>query len=255
MPVYRLLLEYDGTAFHGWQIQPAVRTVQGEIERALSLIARRPVRTAAAGRTDRGVHAHGQVVSFQIDDPLAPQRVIAGIQGICGGEIRVRACDEAPPGFHARHRAIWREYSYRMCERPSALWRGLAWQGPSLPSLPLLRAAAEPLLGRHDFAAFANASPDQLEFDCNILDARWDCWEAGFIMRIRADRFLYKMVRTIVSSLVRAAGSGEGAAGIAEILASRSRQRAAPPAPPCGLTLEAVGYDPAWPRSEVGGGV
>jgi tRNA pseudouridine38-40 synthase len=230
-----------------------VRTVQGEIERALTLIIREPIRTAAAGRTDQGVHASGQVVSFEASRPLDPRRLIEGIQGICKGEIRVRRCDEAPSDFHARHRAIWREYRYRLCERPSALWRGLAWQGPPLPALPLLRASTEPLLGRHDFTGFANASPEIVDPVCHLIDARWDCWEEGFLFTIRADRFLYKMVRTIVATLLREAGPpGGGHARIAEILAARLRSLAAPPAPACGLVLAAVGYDPPWPQPASG---
>jgi tRNA pseudouridine38-40 synthase len=253
MPRYRLLLEYDGGGFHGWQVQPAVRTVQGELERALALILREPVRTAAAGRTDVGVHATGQVVSFDASRSLDCRRVIEGIHGICGGEIRVHRCEEAPPDFHARHRAIWREYLYRLADGPTAVWRSVAWQVPRVPPLPLLRVATDPLLGRHDFSAFANASSDNSGPTCRVIEARWECCEGGFLFTIRADRFLYKMVRTIVSTLVRESGSGGGGeTGILRILSSGVRRNAAPPAPPQGLVLARVGYDPSWPGPEPG---
>jgi len=251
MPRYRLLLEYDGSGFHGWQVQAAVRSVQGEIERALLFLAREPIRTTAAGRTDRGVHARGQVVSFESFAPLDCRRLIEGIQGICGSEVRVRRCEEAPPGFHARHDARWREYHYRICDRPSAIWRTLAWQGRHFPALPALRSATEPLQGAHDFTSFANASPDNSDPNCNVLDARWECWEEGFLFTLRADRFLYKMVRTIVGTLAREARpDGGGPARVKEILAARSRRAAGSPAPAAGLTLHAVGYDPPWPPVE-----
>jgi tRNA pseudouridine38-40 synthase len=248
MPRYRLLLEYDGGAFHGWQMQAAVRSVQGEIERALGLLTRAPIRTAAAGRTDRGVHAVGQVVSFDAPGMLDPRRVIEGIHGICGPEIRVHRMEEAPRDFHARHSAVWREYRYRICLHPSALWRGQAWQGRRWPSLPALREATLPILGSHDFSACANSSPDEVSPLCAVQTAEWDCWEDGLLFTIRADRFLYKMVRTIVGTVVRESrDGGGGAARVAEILAARRRHDAGPPAPAAGLVLRAVGYLPPWP--------
>ena len=248
MPSYRLLLEYDGTGFHGWQVQPQVRTVQGEIERALALLTRQAIRTAAAGRTDRGVHARGQVVSFETDGALDCRRIVAGIQGICGDELKVRRLDAAPPGFHARHDARWRLYRYRVALAASALSRDRAWH-PRIPlCLPLLRAAAEPLLGAHDFSAFANASPDDAHPVCAIDRADWECVGEELVFAVRADRFLYKMVRTMVGTLVRAAApGGGGAATVAEILDGRDRRAAAPPAPAAGLCFMQVGYDPPWP--------
>lgn len=248
MPTYRLQIEYDGGGYHGWQVQPELPTVQGAIERALMLLTRQTVRTSGAGRTDRGVHARGQVASFRIDTLLDCRRVIAGIQGICGHDIKVRRMEEAPERFHARHDALWREYAYRLLEHPSALERDRAWRPPCVPTIARLREASVPLVGHHDFSAFANASADEVDPRCTILSAEWDCWEGGLLLRIRADHFLYKMVRTIVATLVRESiTGGRGAEGIGEILASGSRSRARPPAPAAGLCLERVGYDPPWP--------
>lgn len=248
MTSYRILLEYDGGAFHGWQVQPEVRTVQGEIERALGLLARRTIRTAAAGRTDRGVHALGQVVSFETDAQLVPRRMVAGIEGICGREVRVRRFEEAPPGFHARHDARWRRYMYRISLEASALRRERAWHPMVDLHLPLLRAATESLLGPHDFSSFANASPDDVPPFCEIVRADWDCGDGELRFTVQADRFLYKMVRTMVGTLVREARpGGGGAAAVARILEARDRRAAAAPAPAAGLALMAVGYDPLWP--------
>ena len=187
MPTYRIQLEYDGAGFHGWQVQPGLRTVQGEIERALSLITRQAVRSAGAGRTDRGVHARGQVVSFDLDRPFEARRLGAGIEGICGDDLNVRCLEIAPEGFHARHDARWRTYCYRILARPSSLWRNRAWHPRSLAPLPALRRASDPLLGCHDFTSFANASPESGPAHCTIEQVRWDCWEEGYFLTVRAD--------------------------------------------------------------------
>ncbi len=255
MPTYRLLLEYDGAAYHGWQVQPELPTVQGALERALSLLTRRIVHTAGAGRTDRGVHAAGQVVSFRVDEPIDCRRVAQGIHGICGRDIRVVRIGEAPEGFHARHDAIWRQYRYRILDRPSALWRSRAYFPRRTASLPALRRASRALLGEHDMSSFANASPDAADPRCRILRAEWECWDAGFVFTIRADHFLYKMVRTLVGTLLReAAVGGDASERISRLVDARSRRLAAPPLPPEGLCLDAVGYDPPWPDTAFGCG-
>jgi tRNA pseudouridine38-40 synthase len=248
MPVYRLQIEYDGTAFRGWQIQPDLVTVQGALNRALTLVTRQQIRTSGAGRTDSGVHARGQVASFRCEEPVDCRRAVAGIHGICGPEIRVLQMGLAPDAFHARHSAIWREYSYRILDRPSALFRDRAWLPGVVPPLPLLREASADLLGRHDFSSFANASADDQDPSCEILRADWDCWEDGIVFTVRADHFLYRMVRTLVRTLLREAGPGGGGrARMVQIRESRSRPLAAPPAPAKGLYLDRVGYDPPWP--------
>jgi tRNA pseudouridine38-40 synthase len=249
MPSYRIQLEYDGSAFHGWQVQAEVRTVQGEIERALALLARRPISTAAAGRTDRGVHAFGQVVSFETEARLDGRRMIAGIHGICGRELWARRFEEAPPGFHARHHARWRQYRYRLAIQATALARDRAWHPLCSLRLPLLREATAPVLGEHDFSAFANTGPDDAHPVCRIERADWDCVGDELHFTVRSDRFLYKMVRTMVGTIVRETAGGGGADAVARIIEGRDRRAAAPPAPAAGLCLMAVGYDPPWPAS------
>ena len=248
MPVYRALVEYDGAGFSGWQTQPDARTVQGEIERALALISRAPVRISAAGRTDAGVHARGQVVSFHRDVEIDLRRTRTGIEGICGPEVRVHLLERAPDSFHARHSALWREYLYRLRVEPSALERGRAWVAPGRFTLPRLREASGPLCGRRDFTALANRSEDEVDPVCHVLAAEWDVDRDDFVFTIRADHFLYNMVRTAVGTILRAAlDHGGGPAEVEEILGGLNRRRAAPPAPAGGLSLEAVRYDPAWP--------
>jgi tRNA pseudouridine38-40 synthase len=247
MPTYRLLLEYDGTDFHGWQVQPNVRTVQGEIDRALSILTRESVRSAGAGRTDRGVHARGQVVSFQLENAIDGRRVVAGIHGLCGGDLRVQRLEQAPDRFHARHDALWRAYSYRLLDHASPLWRRRAWHPPSLPPLPLLREMSEVVRQGEDFTSLANLSPENGTCRCRILSVEWTAWEEGLLFSIRADRFLYRMVRNLVATLVREASAGRSPEAMRDLLAARDRRAAASPAPAEGLCFEAVGYDPPWP--------
>ncbi|MDM7915719.1 MAG: tRNA pseudouridine(38-40) synthase TruA [Candidatus Eisenbacteria bacterium] len=250
MPAYRMQVAYDGTEFHGWQTQPGLRTVQGEIERALAILTRERVRTFGAGRTDAGVHARGQVVSFRCDGVLEPRKAIGGIQALCGPEVRVTAFDhDAPPEFHARHDARWRRYRYRLLERSSPLYRTQAWQPKRLPSLPALRAASLPLRGRHDFSSFANASPDPSHPVCDVTRLDWERWEEGIELIVEADHFLYRMVRNIVGAVLAAARChGGGADEVARILEARDRRVGGVPAPAHGLCLLAVGYDPPWPE-------
>ncbi|MBM3286081.1 MAG: tRNA pseudouridine synthase A [Candidatus Eisenbacteria bacterium] len=248
MPVYRLLLEYDGASYFGWQAQPSLPTVQGALDRALSILTREAIRTTGAGRTDRGVHARGQVASFHSTARLDCRRIAAGIRGICGPMIQVRVMEEADPAFHARHDARWRAYSYRLLERPSPLWRHHAHCPPALPGLAELRATSEPLLGRHDFTSFANVSADSADPSCEVLHAAWESWDHGLLFRVRADHFLYKMVRTVVGTLLREAlPGGGGSEAMRRIIGARDRRLASAPLPPMGLCLEAVGYEPPWP--------
>jgi tRNA pseudouridine38-40 synthase len=163
--------------------------------------------------------------------------------------MRARRFEEAPESFHARHSACWREYSYRILLQPSSYHRDRAWWVPSLPGLGRLRASAEALLGAHDFSAVANQSSDPVDPVCTVTRADWGIWEGGLSFVIRADHFLYRMVRTIVATMIREARPGSaGADGIAALLATRNRALAAAPAPAHGLCLEEVGYDPQWPR-------
>ena len=254
MPTYRALIEFDGSRFHGWQIQPELRTAQGELQRALAVLLRHPVATAGAGRTDRGVHARGQVASFRTDEDLDTARIAAGIEALTERSLGIRRLERAPERFHARHDAIWREYRYRILPRRSPLGGARAAVVAPMPSLPLLRAAAAPLIGSHDFRAFANRSTEETSPICRVVDASWQAWgEEGIELSIRADHFLYKMVRNLVGTLIREVRrSGiDAASRIAAILEGGERGAAGPPAPAHGLRLERVGYDPAWPGAEI----
>ncbi len=238
----RLGIEFDGTAFHGWQVQTSDRTVQGEIEQALLRITGAHVRIAGAGRTDSGCHAAGQVASATLSTKLAPERLRAALNAHLPRDVRIVEAALAEPRFHARFTAMRRAYRYLIVSGPSALLRHRAWSRPIRADLGALRRASRPLLGEHDFTSFSKQGGDDEAADCRVTQVRWS--RKGPVTRfdIVADRFLYTMVRRIVSTVLRAAEEGGGAKTIRAALSARDRRSAAPAAPAHGLYLMRVRY-------------
>ncbi len=246
----RLDLAYDGTDFSGWAAQPGRRTVQGELERALGVLARRgPVPALiVAGRTDAGVHARGQVAHVDLapavaTDPLLLRR----LNGLLPADVRVRAAAPAPDGFDARFSALWRRYRYRVADRPRSvdpLRRAdtVTWARPL--DLDRLRAASGALLGEHDFAAYCRRREGATTVRA-VLALDWQRTAAGVLeMQVTADAFCHCMVRSLVGALVAV---GEGRRPVewpAALLARRERATEVAVAPPAGLCLEEVGYPP-----------
>lgn len=241
---FRLTVAYDGTDFHGWQRQPGVRTVQGELERALSLALEAEVQVHGAGRTDAGVHARGQVASLTAVTAL-PARAIAAIAArALPPDLRIVAAEEAPEGFHARHSAIARCYRYHLLAAPDLLSERYAWWPRRPWRLEDLDAAAAPLLGRRDQSAFETQGSSPAEPVCDITRARWQPAAGGAVFDVRSDHFLYRMVRNLVGTLLIAAGQADPAGYMLDVVASRDRTRAGPSAAPQGLSLEQVDYSP-----------
>ncbi len=238
----RLGIEFDGTAFHGWQVQPRDRTVQGEIEEALRRVTGARVRIAGAGRTDSGCHASGQVASAILSTKLTPERLKGALNAHLPRDVRIVEAAEAEPRFHARFRAMRRAYRYLIVSSPTALLRDRAWFRPIRADLDALRRASRPLLGAHDFSSFSKQGGEAEDTGCDVTVARWS--RRGTVTRfdIVADRFLYTMVRRIVSTVLRAAEEGGGAKAVREALRSRDRGSAMPPAPAHGLYLVRVRY-------------
>jgi tRNA pseudouridine38-40 synthase len=246
-------LEYDGGAFCGWQSQPSGCGVQDALERALAGICGHCVRVHAAGRTDRGVHASGQVVHF--DTPVA-RPLTAWVRGVNVGLPKAAAVRWAQPvadEFHARFSATGRSYAYLLLNRPSRA--GLLHGRVGWFHLPLdvarMRAAAAALVGTHDFSAFRAA---ECQAGSPIRELRRLDIERHadmIVLRLEANAFLQRMVRNIVGSLVYVGKGRYPPDWIGEVLASRDRARAAPTFAPDGLYLQAVEYHTAWrlPRS------
>ena len=236
-------MEYDGTAFHGWQIQRSHRSVQGELEAALRRLAGEAVRVTGAGRTDAGCHAAGQVASVTLPTRLDAERLGVALNAILPSDVRVVEAAEAPSAFHARFDATRRAYRYLIEPRVSALRARYAWQRRVRAGVDALNTASRPLLGEHDFTSFSRQGSDADDRPvCTIRRARWSARQGRLRFDIESDRFLYTMVRRIVSSVLRAAENGTGAAEVRAILAARDRRAAAPPAPAHGLYLMRVRY-------------
>jgi tRNA pseudouridine38-40 synthase len=239
---FRLAIEYDGAGFAGWQIQRRERTVQGEVEAALKRLSGTPVRIAGAGRTDAGCHAAGQVASLTMTTRLAADRLLRALNAHLPIDVRVVEAAEVSDDFHARFRAVRRAYRYLIVPPPSAIQRGRAWARPVRADLAALNAAVAPLLGVHDFTSFSRQGADETSPRCRVTRARWRGAKGTLRFDIEADRFLYTMVRRVVSTVIRAAESGGGARGVQAVLDERSRRAAAPPAPAHGLYLMRVRY-------------
>jgi tRNA pseudouridine38-40 synthase len=252
MPVVKLTLEYDGTRYVGWQVQPNGPSVQAAVERALATLHKSPRRVTAAGRTDAGVHALGQVASFHEAAPLPRAAYVEGMNALLPGDVAVRAASLEPEGFDARRSARGKRYRYRIARGPTRapLSRLYTWQIFRPLDLVEMRAAAACLVGRHDFAAFqaADCAAHHAVRDLTRLDLVEGA-EGAVEVVCEATAFVKHMVRNIVGTLVEVGIRRRRAESMPELLASGDRTRAGRTAPPQGLVLEEVFYgarpDPA----------
>jgi tRNA pseudouridine38-40 synthase len=242
----RLVIEYDGTDFAGWQIQARGRTVQGELTRVLDILLREPVCPIGAGRTDAGTHALGQVAHFHTRSDLPVGRIRQGLNGLLPADVAVRAADEVPPEFHARYSARSKRYRYRICAGKAALDRGQVWALSHPLDLEAMREAARILPGVHDFGAFCRQDPVPASLRCHLLDCSWEGRERELVFEIEADRFLRHMVRIIVGTMAEIGAGRRPPAAMADLLAGGDRTRAGRTAPARGLCLLRVVY-PGFP--------
>jgi tRNA pseudouridine38-40 synthase len=250
-----LTVSYDGAPFAGFARQPGLSTVQGSLEDALSIALRREVETVGAGRTDAGVHALGQVVSFPAEgnEPDGAS-LLRSLNALVASGIVVREVRRAREGFSARFDAVSREYRYRIVSGPvpPLFLRSVAWWVKSGLDLDAMRAAAEHLLGEHDFRSFcvaesARGKRTMRRVDTIEIAAEEHLGEKCLVVRVVGNAFLHSMVRVIVGSLVEVGAGRREPAWVAEALAAESRDAAGPTAPPHGLTLWSVAYpDDVW---------
>ena len=239
----RLVLEYDGTEFKGWQIQPGQRTVQAELESCLAKIFCDRIRVVAAGRTDSGVHALGQVVNFRANGSISVDRVPNALNGMLSSDFAVRRADEVPLTFHARRDAVRRRYFYRIGYGRRAVGRAYAWWLRSRLDCEAIEDGLSRLLGRHDFSSFCVAVSQCSNPDCHLYESRVEETESEICFRFEANRFLRSMIRGIVGTLVQVGRGDRCSQDITKILEARDRRFAGPSAPPTGLFLDRVIYN------------
>jgi tRNA pseudouridine38-40 synthase len=247
---YKLLIQYDGTHFHGWQIQGELRTVQGELTRALSLIDGRDVTVHGSGRTDAGVHAEGQVASVEIQREISANKLRNAINGNVGKDVRVLEVEVVSSEFHARYSALGKTYVYRVVNGPviSPFWARYAHHEARPLNFVQMQAASKLFLGKHDWTAFSAAQSDVEDrvrtiTDLEISESRDERSHSALVeIRVSADGFLRYMVRAIAGTLL-CVGRGElNASAVSEAIETGVRPIIAATAPACGLTLVSVRY-------------
>lgn len=253
----RLTLAYDGTAYHGWQVQPGLATIQGTIEAAMAQIEGKPVSVTASGRTDAGVHALAQVAACDLDNPIPPANLRKALNRLLPADIRVTAVAEAAPDFHPRFQAVAKTYEYR-------IWRGevcppferqYVYHHPYAFGEDAFIAAAGVYRGVHDFSAFAAADEKDALGGSKVREVyASEAWRAGerLVYRVRGSGFLKHMVRNLVGGLMEVGRGNLSAADLAELLKPGCGRKLGHAAPARGLFLVSVEYpgEAATPDSE-----
>jgi tRNA pseudouridine38-40 synthase len=239
---FRLLIEYDGTDFSGWQVQSGEETVQGQIERALATVFKKPISIVGAGRTDAGVHARGQVAHFDSDDTFSPRRLQKSLNGILKRTVRIKNIESCEATFHARFGAKSRTYHYQISAIPQALCRHFVWHISYNLNIPRMQDAAQHITGTHNFQGFCRTLSETDNYMCTVFFANWRQKEEILLFEISANRFLHGMVRALVGTLVDIGRGKTEPELVTTVLNNRDRQAAGQSAPPHGLILEKVEY-------------
>jgi len=245
MRTIRLVIEYDGTDYLGWQVQPRGLTVQGVIEEKLSLFTRETIHLIGAGRTDSGTHAYGQVAHFKTKSRMEVRSIQKALNSLLPPDIVIQKAEEAGEEFHARKSARSKVYEYRILNRDPrpALFRGYAWHIGQKLDLEEMKKAARYLVGEHDFSSFRSVGTPTLTAVRRVERIDWRRGQSGLIQfEIEASGFLKQMVRAIVGTLVEVGKGRIRSEEFLTILESRDRKKAGPTAPAHGLFLREVKY-------------
>lgn len=240
----RLVVAYDGTAYHGWQIQPGVPTIQGLLVGAAHRVLGEDARVIGASRTDAGVHARGQGVSITTTSALAVRAVQSALNAALPADVRVLSAIDADPGFDARRSAVGKRYAYLLdtADVPDPLLCRFAWHVPARLDVEAARAALGLARGRHDFSAFCAAAGRDADPTCVLRAVHVVRRRSRVALFFSGDRFLHHMVRNLVGSAVAVARGAHPVTWLGEVLASRDRSRAGVTAPAHGLMLLRVLY-------------
>lgn len=238
----KLTIEYDGTDFCGWQLQPTLRTVQGTVETALQGILKHPVRLHVAGRTDTGVHAYGQVANFITERGIPIEGLRKGLNSVLPHDVVIHAAQEVAPDFHSRYSAQWRTYRYVLGKTLAAIGRQYCWYFPLSLDLARMQSASVFLLGEQDLKSFCQAKAEVPHYWSRVARVNWTENEKAVYFEIKANRFLHNMVRILVGTLVEVGLGKMAPEVIKELILARDRTRAGRTAPAQGLFLMQVEY-------------
>lgn len=242
----KLTIEYDGTAYHGWQIQARDTTIQETLEAALATMTREKIRVAGSGRTDAGVHALGQTASFKTESTIPPHAFSAGLNSLLPDDIVITACKAVADDFHARFSARHKTYHYRIYNRrvPIAVGRQYAWHIRKKLDIDAMRQAADHIIGTHDFKSFEGTGSPRDHTIRTVMNAELTEKENGYLVfEITANGFLRYMVRNLVGTLVNVGLQKISPEKFKQILTAQNRDLAGATAPPQGLFLANVCYD------------
>ena len=246
MSSWKLVVEYDGTEFAGWQIQPQARTVQAVLQTALETVLREPVRVAGAGRTDAGVHALGQVAGIRAGGDVG--QALRSVNAVLPADVAVLSAAPAAPDFDPRRHALQRRYRYRLHRGRTPVHRRFCWEIDRPLDAARMGAAADRLPGHRDFASFASGLEPGDGTQCDLRSATLHERGAFLDLELTANRFLRKMVRTIVGTLLEVGWGSRPPEWIDDVIEARDRRAAGPVVPPTGLFLVAVDYPERVPE-------
>lgn len=247
--VIQLVVQYDGTDFSGWQVQPQTRTVQGELEDVVARLTGGPVRVTGAGRTDAGVHARGQSAGLAVEPHWTPERLRRAVNQQLPHDIWIAAAHEMDPSFHARFSAVSRRYRYVVGLHDDS-WSPFRrrflhpWEGNRALDEDALAWCATATLGEHAFRGFAvrGTAPAEDNHRCDVRDCRWTRSDGDLVLDIEANRFLHHMVRFLVGTMLDVASARRPRDEFIALLAATANDEVSAPAPASGLSLERVSY-------------
>ncbi len=242
MPRYKLYIEFEGTAYSGWQIQPNVPTVEEEIENGLSRILQEPIDIIGQGRTDSGVHAEEQIAHVDIDKEINTDDVLYALLGVLPRDIAVWKMEKVTADFHARFDAQSRQYRYQIVTRPSPLLYNFAAFEPQLTNFEAMRNCAAMIRGEHDFECFSKANKDQQGAVCTVTRSEFTRDNHLIVYRIAANRFVHHMVRRLVGSMLQVGRGKWPPEKFADLLNHPDEEKSSHGAPAKGLILEKVNY-------------
>jgi len=252
MPNIKLVVEYDGSRYHGWQRQPRLPTVQGTLEDAIAVIAQKRATLIGAGRTDAGVHAQGQVANFKIDTRLTPETWMRALNSLIPDDVVIVSAQKVSSRFHARFSAIGKIYRYRIINRryAPAIGRQYVWTVYEPLNIRHMKSAARALIGKHDFSSFQRSDPSKDRTKggkrtafCHIRRLDLVKRNDNLVITIEADRFLQHMVRTIVGTLVEVGRGRRSPREMSRLLEKKDRRFGGRTAPAQGLCLAQVKYN------------